>query len=107
MSLDIWLEALEPVEVWSANITHNLTGMAKEVGIYQYLWHPEEVGVTKAENLIVPLQNAIELLHDDVARYTMFNSPNGWGSYADFVSYLKKFLAACVKYPDATVHVSI
>ena len=30
-------------EVYSANITHNLGGMAREGGIYQACWRPEEI----------------------------------------------------------------
>ena len=48
MSLDIWLEievdagGKEPhkVELFSSNITHNLSKMAEEAGIYTALWHP-------------------------------------------------------------------
>ena len=41
--------------VYSANITHNLTKMADEAGIYECLWRPEEIGITKAGQLIEPL----------------------------------------------------
>lgn len=48
MSLDVYLTATRPTEVCALNITHNLGRMAKEAGIYQHLWRPEEIGVTKA-----------------------------------------------------------
>ena len=41
-------EESESEEVYSANITHNLGGMADEAGIYEALWRPEEVGIAKA-----------------------------------------------------------
>lgn len=45
MSLDVYLKAVRPAEVFSANITHNLGAMAEAAGIYRHLWRPEEVGV--------------------------------------------------------------
>lgn len=39
-------------QLYWANITHNLNSMAGAAGIYQHLWRPEEVGVTKARQLI-------------------------------------------------------
>ena len=51
MSLDIWLGmnvdtgGEEPyfLELFDANITHNLGEMADKAGIYDVLWYPEEL----------------------------------------------------------------
>lgn len=106
MSLDVYLEAVRPSEVYWANITHNLGKMAAEAGIYQHLWRPEEIGITKAGQLIEPLRNAVALLKADPARFEQHNSPNGWGMYEHFVPFVEQYLAACVENPDATVRVS-
>ena len=34
--------------VCDLNITHNLNKMASELGVYEHLWRPDEIGVTKA-----------------------------------------------------------
>lgn len=44
MSLDVYLTAVRPTEVFSANITHNLGEMADKAGIYKACWRPEEIG---------------------------------------------------------------
>lgn len=105
MSLDVYLEAKRPTEVYTANITHNLGRMAEAAGIYQALWRPEEIGITTAEQLIEPLSAGLALLQSDPPRFEALNSPNGWGLYEHFVPFVEKYLAACKENPDATVRV--
>jgi hypothetical protein len=106
MSLDVYLVAARPVEVYEANITHNLNEMAAAAGIYKHLWHPDEIGVTKASELIGPLTAGLAKLKADPAHFERFNSPNGWGKYKHFVPFVEKYLAACIENPDAEVKVS-
>lgn len=106
MSLDVYLTAVRPTEVYWANITHNLNKMAMEAGIYEALWRPEEIGVTKAVELIEPLTVGLEKLKADPEHYEQFNAPNGWGMYEHFVPFVEKYLEACKENPDADVNVS-
>lgn len=106
MSLDVYLTRVQPCEVFRSNITHNLGKMAEEAGIYQHMWRPEEIGITKAHQLIEPLRNGLALLRSDPARFEKFNSPNGWGLYVHFVPFVEKYLQACEEYPDADVSAS-
>lgn len=114
MSLDVRLKKPRPcehcagtgteqAEVYSANITHNLNRMAQEAGIYEALWRPEEVGITKAEQLIPLLRDGLAKLRERPEHYSQCNSPNGWGLYEDFVPWVARYLAACEAYPDADV----
>lgn len=105
MSLDFYLTRVQPVDVLNENITHNLGRMAKEAGIYELLWRPEEIGVTKASQVIEPLTSGIALLESDPERFKQFNSPNGWGMYEHFVPFCKRILQGCIEYPDADVRV--
>ena len=92
--------------LYDANITHNLNTMAGEAGIYEQLWRPDEIGVTKASQLIEPLKVGLELLESDKKRFEAFNPENGWGSYEGLVRYVREYLEACREYPDANVEVS-
>jgi hypothetical protein len=92
--------------VFSANITHNLNRMAGETGIYGAVWRPDENGIRTARQLIDHLKGGIERLEADPAWFKRFNPENGWGTYDVFVPWLKDYLAACEKYPDAEVEVS-
>jgi hypothetical protein len=96
----------EAEELYSANITHNLNSMAEEAGIYEHLWRPDEIGITKASELIIPLRIGLALLQAEPARFEEFNASNGWGLYENFVPFVRKYLAACERFPDATVSVS-
>ena len=106
MSLDVYLTAVRPTTVYSSNITHNLGRMAKEAGIYEHLWRPEEIGVTKAEQLIEPLKAGLTLLMSDPDRFKAFNAENGWGLYEHFVPFVRAYIGACEENPDATIEVS-
>jgi len=106
MSLDVYLTVVQPTEVFWANITHNLGKMAEEAGIYKHLWRPEELGITKAKELIEPLEKGLALMKSDPKRFEKFNSPNGWGLYENFVPWITRYIIACKEYPDADVSIS-
>ena len=102
---------IEPVlqeteELFSKNITHNLRRMAEAAGIYREMWRPDEIGLTKAEQLIEPLQRGLDKLTGNHWVYVTYNPDNGWGTYDGLVEFVRAYLDACRKYPDAEVHVS-
>jgi hypothetical protein len=105
MSLDIYLSAVRPTTVYSRNITHNLNRMATEAGIYEHLWRPDEICVTKAAQLIEPLKAGLALLLAEPERFRDFNPANGWGSYEGLVEFVQEYLSACEENPDADVSV--
>jgi hypothetical protein len=96
----------ESTEVYSANITHNLNKMAEAAGIYEPLWRPDEIGIAKAAQLIGPLREGLTRLTGDPASFTPLNPENGWGTYGELVSFVEKYLRACIEHPDAAVSVS-
>ena len=88
-------EEQETNEVFSANITHNLNTMAGEAGIYEYLWRPDEIKITKAKELIEPLRKGLHNLKSQPEKYKKFNPKNGWGSYDGLVKFVENYLNAC------------
>ncbi len=74
-------EESETNEVYSANITHNLNSMAKDAGIYEHLWRPDEINITKAKELIEPLRHGLHNLKSEPERYKKFNPENGYISF--------------------------
>ena len=103
MSLDINLTANAPATVFSANITHNLTAMAAAAGVYQHIWHPEELGITKAQQLIKPLKTALKLLKSDPEGFKRYDSENEWGRYNDLTHFIECYLTACKAKPRASI----
>ena len=95
-----------PLDVFWRNITHNLTRMADETGIYKHLWRPEEIGITQAKQLIRPLTVGLALLRSDERRFAAFSAPNGWGTYDDLCKFVAAYLNACEEHPNATIRVS-
>jgi len=92
--------------LFNANITHNLNKMAEAAGIYKALWRPEEIGITKAGDLISFLEAGLKTMKDDPSKFIIHNPSNGWGSYKDFIPWIEHYLAACKEHPNATVSVS-
>lgn len=105
MSLDVYLMVDDDC-VFDRNITHNLNTMADAAGIYLHLWRPEEIGITKAGELIEPLRNGLNALTESPSRFDEYRPENGWGSYAGLVEYVARYIEACRKYPDAEIRVS-
>lgn len=93
-------------EVYSANITHNLTDMADAAGIYKVLWRPEGIGITKARQLIEPLSAGLAALEKFPVKFRAYNPPNGWGTYEGLVRFVREYLSACKEYPHADVRAS-
>ena len=61
-------------------------------------------GKTGAE--CVPLiRKAITAMQDDPSKFKALNPPNGWGDYADALSFFNLFLDDCLSHPKATVSV--
>jgi hypothetical protein len=92
--------------VYSANITHNLGVMAKSAGIYIHLWRPEELGITKAHELIGPLRDGYRWLRHFPETARQYNPDNGWGTYEELAAFVRKYLTACEEHPEAAVKVS-
>ena len=92
--------------VFSANITHNLGRMASSAGLYEYVWRPEEVEITKAGELIHALRVGIKCMENHPDVFKKFDDPNGWGTYEQFLPWLKKYLNACTQFPEAEILIS-
>jgi len=91
-------------EVFSANYTHNCNVMAEAAGIYEHVWPPDRLpGVKTAQDLIEPLRAGISLMDAEPERFKALNPANGWGSYATFLPWLRRYLEACIEYPKAFV----
>lgn len=112
MSLDFYLEmkldtgALEPhrVELYSANITHNLNKMAMKAGICSCLWRPHDLWDNPTADKVIPImEEGLEKLKSDPEHYKQFIASNGWGTYEDFVPFVEEVLNACKKHPKSTV----
>lgn len=114
MSLDVWLYCQvdlggskpEQIEVFCADYTNNCAWMAREAGIYDCVWMPNENGLELAQDIIAPLTAGIALMESDPDRFIAMNPENGWGSYDTFLPWLKKYLEACQKYPKALIGTS-
>ena len=98
MSLDFRLSRIQRCAVFGANITHNLVGMAQEAGVYEVLWRSDGI---KASAVASALHVGIAKMERAPKRFKKFDSPNGWGTYENFLKFCKEVLAACEEYPDS------
>jgi hypothetical protein len=93
-------------EVFSQNITHNMTPMADAAGVYRAVWRPEDLGYTHAGQLVPLLRGGIAAMESKPDHFKQFNPVNGWGSYDVFLPWLQRYLAACLEHPEAKVEAS-
>ena len=92
--------------LFTRNITHNLGKMAMAAGIYEALWRPDEVGLTKAHDLIKPLREGLARLKGNRPAYEIHNPENGWGDYDSLVGFVEAYLNGCIEHPEAEVKAS-
>lgn len=92
--------------VFEANITHNLNRMAEAAGIYEHLWRPENLNITKADELVYALKKGLKKLKAKPEYYKQFSASNGWGTYEQFIPWVEKYLNACIENPESTIYVS-
>ena len=126
---DIKVHTYETNELFSDSITHNLTEMAKEAGLYDALWRPyrlsrdwedfsqgeydyyteldfENEQSMVAYDLINTLALGLSNLIKSKDELLKYNPENGWGSYESLLEFTKGYLMACIENPDAKVEVS-
>lgn len=77
--------------------------MAKEAGIDQALWHPEDVRIEVAGDMTASIYPGYMDITERPEYYRQFDAENGWGTYDDFIPWLDKLLNACQKWPNAEV----
>ena len=111
MSLDITLTALRSISVWTENITHNLTTMAKAVKVsdttlYKVLWYPEELGLKTGKDILPYLRVGLSMLMTFPEEYKQHNPSNGWGDYYNLVDFVKSYIIACTEFPDGVIEIS-
>jgi len=94
------------VNVFEVNITHNLNKMAAKSEIYSEIWHPDELGIKIAKELIERLTFGLEKLKSNKDFFKEFDASNGWGTYEDFLYFVEKYLEACKKYPNSKINVN-
>ena len=100
MSLDFSLREMRMTDIFDVNVTHNLTRMASEAGLYEVMWRSQDHYRTAAE-MIPALRSGLVELRSDPERFKKFNPPNWWGSYEALVEAAEKILRACEESPSA------
>jgi hypothetical protein len=112
MSLDVYLEVMQPVAVFDSNITHNLNKMAAQVKVndtltlYDILWRADEHGFTKASEIAELLDYGWNVLLSDPEKFKEYNPANGWGIYEQLCNFVYEYRNACWNHPEAVIRIS-
>lgn len=111
-------------DTWYANITHNMTDMAKNVpvsyhafgekysnSLYQMVWRPEEVGDELGTYCVTDiiadaLEAGIAYMVGNREELLQYNPENNWGDYWSFLKWLIEYWRACVENPGCKIEVS-
>lgn len=105
MSYDISLEkeVTQVIDVYSCNITFNVANMAKESGLYDALFDPDSMLYEKAGDIIPVITEGLKELLMKPEKYKKLESPNGWGTYEQFLMFVNNYKEACIRNPDAKI----
>lgn len=95
-------DTLGAVEVFDANITHNLGRLAMLVGIYEILWGIDNSAKTTAREITDRLMMGIIELKENPDYYRESDDTD-WGTYDQFVPWLERLFHACIEFPDAII----
>jgi len=115
MSLDVDLMVVQPVSVYSRNITHNLGKMAYAVKLdldevdltlYDILWRPDEHGFKYAKDIADLLDIGWNILLSEPDYFETYNPPNGWGSYEGLCDFVYEYRNACWDNPESELRIS-
>jgi len=91
--------------VYDKNITYNLSTMAKEAGLYEAVFDPEDNMYSTASDIIEIVRLGVSDLINRPEHFKTFNPENGWGSYDGFLGAMKELLEVCEEYPEAKIDV--
>jgi hypothetical protein len=111
MSLDVDLLVTKPVSIYSGNITHNLTTMARQVpvsptlSLYDILWRADEHQLTHAKDIVNYLDIGWNILLSKPEYYKQYNPENGWGTYESLERFVYNYRNACWDNPDAEISI--
>ncbi|MCK1999954.1 hypothetical protein MZM54_00975 [[Brevibacterium] frigoritolerans] len=103
MSLDISLRDVKGANIFHKNITHNITPMWKEAGVYSALYESQG---KNAKEVIPTLENGLSLMKDNPKRFSQLDAPNGWGKYKHAVPWLTELIDGFKKHSDGVIEIS-
>lgn len=93
----------EFLSVFSWNFTHNMVSLWQHLGIYEALYESHGKRVV---DVLPSLREGAKRMIDEGAALSRFDSPNGWGKYADAREALLELLTACEARPLGEISVS-
>ena len=73
--------------VFEMNITSNLSIMASKAGFRDQLWDLKDV--TTCGDLLPYIEKGLKELEDNPETYKEYSTPSGWGTYEQFIDWLK------------------
>lgn len=92
----------------SHNVTHNLGPMARALGVYEIIWHPERnprrflwwKSPLRGRHLAPVVRNALSKLEAHPGEFRSYNPPNGWGNLEMMEEFLRDVLRDCLECPN-------
>lgn len=88
--------------LYEDNITHNLTGMWDEAGIYDCIYKKEN---ETAGSILPTLKQGFAAMQSNPSKYRALEI-NNWGTYEDAMTFLENLIQACEDYPKAIIRVA-
>ncbi len=89
--------------VYETNITHNLSKMAHEAGIYEAIWCAED---KSPKDVIEEIEKGYAKMVEQPNYFKFYSSSNGWGTYEQFIPWLENLIEYYKEYPNTKILIS-
>lgn len=108
MSLDFYIvdegkaSGIE-IELFSINITHNVSPMWRKAEIFDELYKSNG---KQPKEIVEQLEQGLFMMQIHSEDYKSLNPKNGWGDYKNAVQFLSEVIESCKLYPEAKIKIS-
>lgn len=107
MSLDFYIvdegkASGKEFELFSKNITHNVTPMWRKAEIFDELY---ESHGKQPKEIVEQLEQGLFMMQIHSEEYKLLNPANGWGNYEYAIQFLSNVIEACKLYPEAKIKI--
>lgn len=108
MSLDFYIvdegkASGKEIELFSKNITHNISPMWRKAEIFDELYESDG---KQPKEIVEQLEQGLFMMQINSEDYKLLNPKNGWGNYEYAIKFLSQVIEACKLYPEAKIKIS-
>lgn len=106
--MNLYLDVIRPTVAFSCPIPDDFEALASAAGLGQILYHPYQLSITVAGDMIPLLQSGLDQLLDASRRaeFQLLEPAEGWGPLEALTELVGRLLLACQDNPGAVIRIT-